>query len=64
MFKGYIAVILLHLLLIKENKAKEDDIKMIERQDYSIMLDTAIGSCAQRPTIRSKLFLANPPVSQ
>jgi hypothetical protein len=64
MFKEYIIVILLHLLLIKDTKAKEDVIKMEKLYDYDTTLDIAIGNCAHRPTRRKKLFSVYPPVSQ
>jgi hypothetical protein len=63
MFKEYIVVILLQLLLITGSKAKEDVIKMEEISDYEIVLDNLIGNCSHRPTIRSKLFSGTPPVS-
>jgi hypothetical protein len=64
MFKEYIVVLLLHLLLIKDSEAKEDVIKMELINDFEIVLDKAIGNCAHRPTRRSKLFSVTPPVSQ
>jgi hypothetical protein len=65
MFKEYMVVILLHVLIIKDTKAKEDVIKIEKITDwYDIGLDHAIGNCGHRPTIRSKLFSFTPPVSQ
>jgi hypothetical protein len=65
MFKEYIVVILLHLVLVKDTKAKEDVIKMEEIRvlDNESLLDKAIGNCAHRPTRWAKLFSVNPPVS-
>jgi hypothetical protein len=64
MLKGYIFVILLRLLLIMETKANEDFIEMRDMHDRITEVDNAIGNCAHRPTIHTKLFSVNPPVSQ
>jgi hypothetical protein len=63
MLKEYIVVILLHLLLIRETKAKDDTIEWRQLYHMDTDLDNAIGNCSRRPKIRTKLFSANPPVS-
>jgi hypothetical protein len=63
MLKEYIVVILLHLLLINETKAKEDDIKLTKWYDGITALDDAEGNCAQWPPRGFTAFYANPPVS-
>jgi hypothetical protein len=63
MFKHNIVVILLHILLTKEAEAKDDTIDLREWHESATLFDDAIGNCTQRPTRRSKLFFATPPVS-
>jgi hypothetical protein len=63
MLKEYVVVILLHLLLIKETKAKEDDIELTKWFDQKTEYDDAEGNCAQWPQRRFTAFSANPPVS-
>jgi hypothetical protein len=63
MLKEYIVLILLHLLVIKESKSKEDAITMKEIWEGDTTFDDAIGNCAQRPSIKKKLFIGSPPVS-
>jgi hypothetical protein len=60
----FIIVILLHLVLIKETKAKADVIEMKDMWSGTTTFGDAVENCAQRPTRTSKVFSANPPVSQ
>jgi hypothetical protein len=64
MFKEFIITIVLHLLVVKENEAKEDEFvisKLYTRAATSF--DDAMGNCAERPTRKADGFTFYPAVS-
>jgi hypothetical protein len=64
MLKEYIAVIVLHLLLIDKAKAKEDEIKIEKLVTHGgTSFDDAIGNCTTRPGRVYDAYVFNPPVS-
>jgi hypothetical protein len=62
MFKEYMIVILLHLLLIEKAKAKEA-LEISKSLSGSTPFDDAIGMCIDRPGRNFDTYLFNPPVS-
>jgi hypothetical protein len=63
MFKEYMIVILLHLLLIEKAKAKEEALEISKSLSGSTPFDDAIGMCIDRPGRNFDTYLFNPPVS-
>jgi hypothetical protein len=64
MFKYFIIVIFLHVIMTKEIHGREEDIELARWGDWDTEYDDAIGNCDRRPHRKSMWFTAKPPVSQ